>query len=106
MEAEQQKPNYAIVIPEDLTGGTYANFLAIWHSAHEFTLDFAVTQPPQPEDPEKPESKSVLPCVVVARIKVPVTIVFEMLKALNQNLTKYEDRFGKVDYPKSQESQE
>ncbi len=33
----------------DLQAGSYANALAIWHTAHEFTFDFLVSsEPPAP----------------------------------------------------------
>ena len=30
-----------IDVPPELEAGAYANFLWTWHTAHEFTLDFA-----------------------------------------------------------------
>jgi hypothetical protein len=44
--------------------GAYANFLTVWHSPHDFTLDFAVTQPVQPTAPGAPVQ---VPCRVVWR---------------------------------------
>ena len=83
-------------IAQEDQGGVYANFLAIWHSPHEFTLDFAGLQPPQPSDPEDETSPFVVPCRVVARVRIPVSVVFDVLRALNQNMTQYEDTFGPI----------
>jgi hypothetical protein len=46
-QGEDPQPNLELQVPEDLEGGTYSNFLAVWHTPYEFTLDFAVLQPPQ-----------------------------------------------------------
>ena len=91
------------IAPED-QGGEYANFLAVWHSPHEFTLDFCGLQPGQPADPEDETSPFVLPCRVVSRVRIPVSVVFDVLRALNENMTRYEDTFGPIKRiePKSQ----
>src|SRR5215472_10306820 len=66
--------------------GSYANALAIWHTAHEFTFDFLVSsEPPQP-----------------ARIRIPPTAVFDIIRTVNQNLTLYEQRFGQIRPPGAQ----
>ena len=64
--------------------------LSIWHSQHEFTFDFAVTQQPRP----LPEGGFVLPAEVTARVRVPPGVVFSILQAINDNLAKYEAHFG------------
>ncbi len=91
-------PQYELRVPPELEGGVYANFLGVWHTAHEFTLDFAATLPAEPtETPDGPALR--VPCRVTARIKVPPTLVFEILKALNTNMTGYEQRFGEISRP-------
>jgi hypothetical protein len=94
------------IAPED-QGGVYANFLAVWHTAHEFTLDFCGLQPPQPLDPEDETSPLVVPSRVVARVRIPVSVVFDVLRALNQNMTRYEDVFGPIKRvePKAQDGE-
>ena len=87
---------FPISLPPELAGGVYANFLAVWHTRHEFTLDFCSTQPMEQEDPDDPGSPVQVPSVVVSRVKIPVSLVFEILKALNDNMTRYEARFGLI----------
>ena len=78
---------FEIRLPPDLEAGAYANFLSVWHTGYEFTLDFSVTEPAQPTD-----TGVKVPCRVVSRIKVlPVGLIFEVLKALNANMTQYEN---------------
>ena len=80
-------------MPDALSGGVYANFLGVWHTAHEFTLDFAVTQPAGLA--QNPDGATVtrVPCQVVSRVKVPPTVLFDFLRTLNENLTAWEQNF-------------
>lgn len=83
-----------------MTGGVYANRLAIWHSAHEFTLDFIV--PSQPAQPAvTPEGQQVIraPHRLVARVRIPPGSVFDIIRALNENMDHYEKRFGAIKTP-------
>lgn len=90
--------HYELRVDSDIEGGAYADFLGVWHTAHEFTLDFAAMLPPEAiQTPDGPAVK--VPCRVTARVKVPPTLVFEILKALNQNMTGYEEEFGEIRRP-------
>ena len=82
-------------VDEEVEAGAYANLLSVWHSQHEFTLDFAATLPAQPG----PDGDVVQPARVVARVKLPPTVVFSVLRALNENLTAYEASYGPVKEP-------
>jgi uncharacterized protein DUF3467 len=101
--AQGRPTNFQIVIPPELEGGVYANFLAAWHTAHEFTLDFSATQPPQ-ASPEGDEALNI-PCRVVARVKIPITLVFDVIRALNEQMTNYESQFGEIRRPGGQGGQ-
>jgi Protein of unknown function (DUF3467) len=107
-EGEGRPTEFQMLVAPELEGGVYANFLGVWHTGHEFTLDFASTQPPQVEDPEDDQSLVRVPCRVVARVKVPVTVIFDVLRALNENMTRYETSFGEITRPgpPEQEQQE
>jgi hypothetical protein len=95
----ERPTQFQIQIPPDLEGGVYANFLSVWHTAYEFTLDFAATQPPQVQDESDPTSPAQVPCRVVARVKIPATVVFELIRAINDNMTRYEQAFGEIRRP-------
>lgn len=84
--------SFRIDLPPDLEPGEYANFLGVWHTAHEFTLDFASTQPAQASE----DGPVLVPCRVVARVKIPVTVVFDVIRALNDNMTRYESTYGEI----------
>lgn len=76
----ERPTQFEIQIASELEGGVYANFLSVWHTAYEFTLDFAATQPPQVQDETDPNSPVRVPCRVVARVKLPVTVVFDLIR--------------------------
>jgi Protein of unknown function (DUF3467) len=98
--ADSSRPtNFQIQLPPELEAGAYANFLGVWHTAHEFTLEFAQIQPAQLADPDDPESPVRLPARVVASVKIPVTVAFDVIRALNENLGRYEQAFGEIRRP-------
>jgi hypothetical protein len=75
-------------VDDDRKHGTYANFLVVSHSPHEFTLDFCQVLPGG--EPGKPRAE------VVSRVKVAPTMVGKIMRALNTNMTAYEDKYGLV----------
>jgi Protein of unknown function (DUF3467) len=102
-EQEVPGPEFQILVPPEWEGGAYADFLSVWHSPYEFTLDFCATQHPQAADPDDPDSAPIIRCRVVARVKLPVTLAFDVIRALNDNLTRYEEPFGVVARPGDEE---
>jgi len=103
---EEANVSFHVYVPPEVEAGTYANVVTVWHSPYEFTLDFSVTQPPQPTDPENPEAGGVVPSRVVARVKIPVTLIFDVLRALNGNMTLYEQRYGEIQRPGHEEEED
>jgi hypothetical protein len=96
-DPERQQPEIQVVVPPELEAGVYANFLGVWHSAYEFTLDFCVTQPTRPAEDDP--ARTVMPCLAVSRIRIPVTLIFDVVRALNENMTRYEEAFGEIQRP-------
>jgi hypothetical protein len=101
-ESEESPTEFTLQIPPELEQGAYANFLGVWHTAYEFTLDFAVTQPAEQTE----EGAVNVPCNVVARIKIPVGVVFDVIRTLNENMTRYEQRFGEIQRPAEEGEEE
>jgi hypothetical protein len=86
-----------------LQAGSYANALAIWHTAHEFTFDFLVSsEPPQTARTGDGEDVIRAPHQLVARIRIPPTAVFDIIRTVSQNLSLYEQRFGQIRHPGGQ----
>jgi hypothetical protein len=72
-----------IHLPDEVIEGTYADFVSVWHSRDTFVLDFAVLA--QPTTPQQLSAR------VVSRVRIPPPQVFEIMKALEQQLTAWEN---------------
>lgn len=97
MSDQPPQARFEIQIPDDLREGHYANFLSVWHTQHDFTLDFAVTEPPVAGDEDSGEF--TIPCRVVARVRLPATVAEDVLRALAQNVTDFETNVGRIRKP-------
>jgi hypothetical protein len=74
-----------IDLDEATAQGAYCNLVLINHSDGEFVLDFAFMQPATPR------------ARVRARIVSSPRHTKRLLRALEQNVQRYEERFGKID---------
>jgi hypothetical protein len=87
--------HFDIQVPEGAETGVYSNFLSVWHAEHDFTLDFCVTDQPRPDA----DGNVRVVCRVVARVKIPLTVAEDMLRALAENVTRYEEVAGRIRKP-------
>lgn len=86
------EPSMQISIPEDLAPGEYADFVSVWHTTDVFTLDFVSwIEPPSPEEPEHGPRRAQ----VVSRVRIPPSQVFEIMKALERQLSGWEQETGR-----------
>lgn len=97
MEGGGQEVSFEFRIAPELEVGQYANVLGVWHTAHEFTLDFSVTLPPVA--PTDDSEGAIVPCQIVSRVKVAPSLIFDLLRTLNENMTRYEAQFGEIQRP-------
>ncbi len=90
--AEEKKPKNQVNIelPEELAEGTYSNLAIISHSHSEFVVDFIRMMPNVPK--AKVKSRIVLTPIHAKRL----------LKALNDNVVKFEAQYGKITGPSDQ----
>jgi hypothetical protein len=103
---QPQQPVFNIQVPDDLVSGVYSNIMGVWHTPYEFTLDFAVMQPGEVVADEDGNQQLVVPSRVVARVKIPPALVFELMQALSKNERIYEERIGPIPKPGTSSSQE
>jgi len=84
-------------LPSEVVPGSYADFANVWHTPTVFVMDFVtLAQPPHEEpDPETGEPRLVVPARVVSRIRIPPEQVFELAKALTQQLEMWEQETGR-----------
>jgi len=81
--AEQKKPQeITVIFPEQLRGGVYCNNMVVAHTKEEFIMDFMMVAPPVG--------------AVTARVVISPGHMKRVISALQDNLKKYEDRFGKI----------
>ena len=63
--------------------GKYSNLMQITHTQEEFILDFLLVLPPQG--------------VLASRVVMSPRHVKRTIKALEENIAKYEEKFGKIE---------
>ena len=82
MDEKKAKKSLPVKMPDDVLGGVYANQMLVSHTREEFLIDFINLFPPQG--------------VVNARVIVSPGHLKRMIRALGDNLSRYEARFGQV----------
>ncbi|WP_137843045.1 DUF3467 domain-containing protein [Microbacterium sp. 2FI] len=95
--ADEAPRQFEIDLPPELIGGAYADFANVWHTPTVFVMDFlTLAQPPRDQvDPETGEHHTIVPARVVGRIRIPPEQVFELAKALTQQLEFWEQETGR-----------
>ena len=90
MADEKNQPNQLnIELPEEISEGIYANLAIISHSHTEFVLDFVRMMP------NVPKAK------VKSRVVLTPPHAKRLMRALMDNVKKFEEQHGKVDEPKT-----
>jgi len=85
--APQGTPQIQIDVDETTAQGAYSNLVLINHNENEFVLDFAYIQPSAPR------------ARVRARIISSPRHTKRLLRALEHNVRRYEERFGRIEEP-------
>ena len=101
MPPSDESPKIALTLADSVPpGGAYANLAVVWHTEHEFTIDFA-TLPANPAESQNGDN----PGVVVARVKVPPSVIFNIARAISESVDQYEQQYGRLT-PLSPDQQE
>jgi hypothetical protein len=79
---EQQKKEIQIKARDEVLKGVYSNLMIVSHTKEEFCLDFINTFNPP---------------ILVARIFMSPAHLKRVVKALEENMKRYEERFGIVE---------
>lgn len=87
--AEEKKQQIQIEVDDNVSKGVYSNVAIIFHSENEFIIDFAFVHPPKAK--------------VVSRIITSPSHAKGFLKALEQNVSQYENKFGAIKESKGPE---
>ena len=91
MAGESIEAEVRMQIRDELQGGVFADFVGVWHNAYGFTLDFAALGVPSQE-----EGRHVVPAHVVSRVKIPASVIFQVARAIADNVANYETTYGKL----------
>lgn len=102
-EAPDEGAPLTFYVPEEQEAGTYAHTYAVWHTAYDFIIDFAVTQLAQQTDADDPNSPRFIPARVVSRIRMPAGLVFDFIRTINERMTQYESEWGEIRGPQRRE---
>lgn len=81
---EQEKNQINIELNEEIAEGTYANLAMIAHSNSEFVIDFIRMMPGAPK------------AKVKSRIIITPEHAKRLMRALQDNIKKYEENFGTI----------
>jgi hypothetical protein len=95
-EPQGQPVAVQIRTPEKWTAGVYANGIGVWSTQTEVTLDFFVSL--APEQGTNPDGQQFLvsPQEIVARVKIPPSLVFQVMRNLANAQDQYESQWGKI----------
>jgi hypothetical protein len=83
MSQPQKQQGIKITFPEALRGGVYANMMVVAHTKEEFVLDFLLAMPPGG--------------AVTCRVILSPGHMKRVLRALKENVDKYETQFGRIE---------
>ncbi len=78
------QPQIQLQIDDQMAMGRYSNFMLVNHNENEFVIDFAYVLPGPPR------------ARVVSRVIVSPKHMKRIAATLQQNLDKYEERFGEI----------
>ncbi len=97
MATSPDRAEFQIDLPSKMEAGVPADFASLWHTQTSFVIDFVVTKnPPSVETADDGDSVQVVNAKVVSRIRIPPEQVFELAKALTQQLSMWEKENGKT----------
>ena len=80
-----KQPQIQIQIPPEVQNGTYTNLTFVSHTETEFVFDFVYVLPHEPRG------------VVRSRVIASPKQARRMLAALQDNVSRYEDRYGAIE---------
>lgn len=84
MSEENKKEGLNIELGEEVAEGTYSNLAIINHSPSEFIVDFIQMMPGVPK------------AKVKSRVILTPQHAKRLMRALTDNISKYEDQFGEI----------
>lgn len=89
----EPQPGLNLNVPESMHAGVYADRALVWHNEHGFTIDFVVPMmPPTPGE----DGTMTQQATVAARVRLPVSVMFQLARAIAENVSQYEAKHGAI----------
>jgi hypothetical protein len=92
VEVEQR---FEIVTPDSQVAGVHADLVGVWHTPDSFVFDFSVVSAPATVRMEAGRRVVTQPAQVVSRVRMPPGQIFEVMRALEQQLSNWERETGR-----------
>lgn len=90
---DEQQVHMNLDLPAELRAGVYAEIAAVWHTKDGFTIDFlAPVMPATTAEGGPPQQQAT----VVARVRLPVQVIFQVARAISENVAIYEQTYGPI----------
>jgi hypothetical protein len=89
-------PQVEVIVPDPMSAGVYANGFTCWYNRTDFTLDFLVYLPADPDTDTDGRPVTRQPVQVVSRVKFPPALIFRLMQTLNDSMNNYEHQFGPI----------
>jgi hypothetical protein len=89
--SDQPQHNLDLNLPTDLHAGVFADAAMVWHNQHSFTLDFLAQWSPGASDSGNAQME------VVSRVRIPTGVIFQLARAIAENVDNYERQFGPIE---------
>lgn len=94
--SDEAPRQFEIDMPPKAVAGSYADFANVWHTTDVFVMDFvSLVRPPHEGVDAEGNRITVVPGQVVQRVRIPPEQVFELAKALTQQLEFWERETGR-----------
>ena len=94
--SDEMPRQFEIDLPPEVIAGSFADFANVWHTPDVFVMDFvSLVRPPQAGADADGAPVTVVPARVVQRVRIPPQQVFELAKALTQQLEFWEQETGR-----------
>jgi hypothetical protein len=93
---------FEVEMSPEVEVGVHADFANLWHTPDTIVLDFAaLRQPPYIQVEDTGTEVAIAPTRIVARLRLPPRQVWELMRALEKELTAWEHETGQTLPPPS-----
>jgi hypothetical protein len=91
--SEDRQVQMSVDLPPELRPGVHAEIAAVWHTREAFTIDFISPVAPAQADGSGEITQSAQ---IVARVRLPVSVIFKVAQAISENVSLYEQAYGSI----------